>query len=307
MVSLPRNFDRFSDNISLDETRRGRIQGALNKLQSVVEGDNPLREYVLSAPFSQGSYSYNTAIKPVKIGGEFDVDVVLPINAARDGWFSRSPDDVLNHLATRLRTYYDQRVSRRNRCVRIEYAGDFHIDVVPGWAKDGVHYVPDRSEGSWRASNPAGFTAWVRQQNAKSGMRMVRAVKFLKFWRDHRFGGDVAPKSVLLTALAGYYANPEGRQGDVVPADDDAGYLHNLVWALHTWGEKQWWKPSIPNPTLTSEDLAARWSSEGWDQFKKRLGTLANRIDDAYHDTDRQRSAVKWQSAFGEGFPGYVV
>lgn len=307
MASLPPNFERFSDNISLDDTRRNRIDGALSKLGKVVAGDAPMGEYLAGAPFPQGSYSYSTGIKPVKVGQEFDVDVVLPIDAARGRWMARSPDDVLNHLATRLRgSYPDQRVSRRNRCVRIDYAGEFHLDVVPGWQKDGIHYVPDRSQGSWVASNPAGLTAWVKQQNARSSMRMIRAVKFLKYWRDHRFGGSVAPKSILLTALIGYHANPMP-EGNTVPADDDAGYLHNLVWALHLWAEKPWWKPSVANPSLSSEDLSANWSSEGWEQFKKRLGTLVNRVDDAYHEEDRARSARKWQEAFGDAFPAYVV
>ncbi len=136
MAILNDHFQKFHQNISLDSSRTERIKSAYNALCDFVESDKPLSS-ALREIFLQGSYRNNTAVRP--ISGEFDVDVVLAIDATdHSSWWrsKRSPSDVVRWVASRLRTnpVYGTNnitVQQRTRCVRLVYAGDFHLDIVP--------------------------------------------------------------------------------------------------------------------------------------------------------------------------------
>ena len=63
-------------------------------------------------------------------------------------------------------------VSPKNRCVRITYANEFYMDILPA-CKDSTAggtciRVPDRDMRAWTASNPIGYADWFHQQCALS-------------------------------------------------------------------------------------------------------------------------------------------
>ena len=52
----------------------------------------------------------------------------------------------------------------KNRCIRLNYSGDFHMDILPGiqeneWDEDKLQ-IPDRLLGCWVSSNPRGYAKW---------------------------------------------------------------------------------------------------------------------------------------------------
>ena len=77
----------------------------------------------------QGSYALGTIIKPVRDGQEYDADILLYMTY--DG--SKEPKDFINALYNCLRSSgtYREKVHRKTRCVTLDYAGDFHLDIVP--------------------------------------------------------------------------------------------------------------------------------------------------------------------------------
>lgn len=53
---------------------------------------------------------------------------------------------------------YNEILEAKNRCLRLKYHGDFHMDILPGiqefaWDDDRL-CIPDRSLGLWVSSNP---------------------------------------------------------------------------------------------------------------------------------------------------------
>ena len=114
---------------------------------------------------------------------EYDVDVccLLDLEAVPDG--TEEPKRLVRWLARRLKRVeaYSEKVSTRPRCIRIEFPGDFHLDVVPvvedralgsvgflvpNQAVDGVSLlVPNRDINGWEATNPQGLARWYREQN----------------------------------------------------------------------------------------------------------------------------------------------
>jgi hypothetical protein len=75
-----------------------------------------------------------------------------------------TPEQIFNFVWNALgedETYRQMR-SKRNRCIRLEYADGrkFYLDVtpaVPDWAREKFLYVPDRERQNWCSSHPIGF------------------------------------------------------------------------------------------------------------------------------------------------------
>ncbi len=159
-------FRAFNTRISLDQARLRRIQSAHHALRNSAENDAALSKMLLGS-FIQGSYAQGTAIRPPE-GGTFDVDVVLAFNLSKEGWLDdelRHPDAAIRWLARRVRGFPQTpgRVLTRSRCVRIEYQGDFRMDVVIAHAPsglDGTILIPDRRREGWIKSRPRGLIDW---------------------------------------------------------------------------------------------------------------------------------------------------
>ena len=77
----------------------------------------------------QGSYALGTLIKPVDDNDEYDADIQIVMNP-NPKW---EPKDYINQVNRTLsgnKTYADK-LRLKTRCVTVDYAGDFHLDVVP--------------------------------------------------------------------------------------------------------------------------------------------------------------------------------
>ena len=141
----------------------------------LAEEDSPLRFFQPSV-YPQGSMRIKTAIRPDS-GKEFDVDLVCEFKRIPHS----DPKVVKNLVWDRFHNsdrYKDMAVEK-NRCVQIQYAGDFHMDVMPcvpgqpGWTKVGAVWVPDKKLDNWKPSNPIGFARFVETAAAK---RPVEAI-----------------------------------------------------------------------------------------------------------------------------------
>lgn len=131
-MELPQHFERFLGNISLDEPKLNRIGSEHENLRRALEADQSVHP-ALYETFLQGSYVHGTAIRPLGKRTDFGVDMCcsLYLNAVPDG--TEEPTRLVRWLARRLKKVdtYRGKVSTRPRCVRLDFPGEFHMDVVP--------------------------------------------------------------------------------------------------------------------------------------------------------------------------------
>lgn len=171
--------------------------------------------------YPQGSMALETTVRPLR-QEEYDLDLVCQL--LRTGLDAMS---VYNMVYARLMSHntYATMVEKKNRCIRINYAHDFHLDIIPAEpdvTRGGTAIlVPDRSLVSWTPSNPKGFVGWFRgrcailKRAAKAEAvpsptpaaqkpALTIAVQLMKRRRDLFFSdATIAPRSVVLTTLAG--------------------------------------------------------------------------------------------------------
>jgi hypothetical protein len=241
----------------------------LNKPNSILANANPLI-------YPQGSIAIGTATKPVG-HDEFDLDLVcqLQINDYI------SPEQLKRAIGNRLKenAIYQERLEEKNRCWRIIYSGEFHMDILPArpdanFPEQTALLVPDKELRAWKESNPKGFAAWFLERSKLSPLTNANvradvepppppatattktplqlAVQILKRHRDIYFGRDEdAPISIIITTLA---AKAYVGQNSIYDT------LQHLLVRMPTFIETDAaGSPFIGNPVNLKENFADKW------------------------------------------------
>ena len=263
----------------------------------LAEDNSPLARF-RPVIYPQGSMRIRAAIRPIH-GKEFDVDLVCEFKEMP----SADPKLVKKLVWDRFQQSdrYRSMAVEKNRCVQLQYAGDFHMDIMPcvpgqpGWEKVGAVWVPDKKMNDWKPSNPTGYAAFVetsasrlpqqrlRVLNASKGEvrakaadvqplppdqsftkpALIRIIQVLKRHRDEHFRNDhdSAPISVIITTLATH------SYSDVVGKmtfDSVYDLLLEVVAGMPKFilVNKETAAYTIPNPTHQKENFAEKWNSD---------------------------------------------
>jgi hypothetical protein len=273
--------------------------------------------------YAQGSLRIGTTVKPL-FAQEYDLDLVSEIHV--DPLLFPNPVDLLNLVEGRLREHkiYKEMIERKNRCIRINYAGDFHLDILPACPDTASGatcvVVPDREARCWKHSNPRGFASWFEataaevqpefkrlaeplpEQVAAEDMVVLKlVVQLLKRWRDVAYAKalDIAPISIVLTTLAGnFYRRQDSVSGALL------GILDAIVSALPATG-----RLVVCNPSNPKEDL-----SERWDKHPEAYGAFCigiRRFATQWRKLNEQRGipqiATALEQLFGETIAKDVI
>lgn len=242
--------------------------------------------------YPQGSVAIGTTVKP-RQQDEFDVDLVIQVASAE-----ADPHRLYELVASRLEETdrYRPMVERKNRCIRLNYTGDIHLDALPAkpapGATNGEILVPDRELSDWSDSNPRGYAAWFlakaeglyfearkraeplpEPEDADDKPPLKRAVQLLKRRRDLVFDGGegVAPRSIVLTTLAArMYA---GQLAVSTTLLDVVANIRRLT--QETSGILV-----VPNPQNEAENFAEKWNAHSYRLFVRF-------IDDFHQDLQR--------------------
>ena len=311
-MTLPDQFASFIEIISLNQTRRTRIERALSTFQNFCNEDGPVSE-ALVEQFRHGSFAHGTVVRPSNGEDEYDVDVTLVLDNSKLSLQSKSPSSILSWVSTRIRSYYRKmpflesapKIVQMPRCIRIEYAGDFHLDIVPAHYRTklfgGFDYssllVPDRLQKNWINSNPKGLNAWVRSVDKSTDRRFSKVVKMLKQWRNQKFDGGRAPKSIVLEVLTGQ--NISGLDSSTLEE-----VFHGTLCSISDWFNNHLFisSISISNPSLTTEDLALAWPTDCRKLFLKKLDSAISWSEKALNAKHESSTLNCWGNVFGNGF-----
>jgi hypothetical protein len=270
-------------DLQLTDTQYDRATSAYDAISSWLSApDSPVAEFDPDV-YPQGSMAIGTTVRP-RDGEEFDVDLVCSLNGLTGARPSRQA--VLNIIAARMRTHgtYGPMVEIKDRCVRINYAGQFHADIVPGlpapragdWGSTAI-VIPCRKQEAWIPTNPLGYKGWffsrcespmlmekraavapfpkpVEEQNKASLQCLVQLGKRR---RDVYFGAadSVAPTSILLTTVFGLHVGSERLLYDAAIATIDRIIGIYKVPLGHT-------PPVVENPSNPGENLARHWQED---------------------------------------------
>lgn len=293
-------FDQFLQRLQLDPSRVQRIDQSLRHLEQVIAAD-PLFRRRRPNLFLQGSYAQGLAVRPLDPETDYDVDIVVEM----DFGLTVTSTAMLDWFAGRLAddSVFRDRLVRHDRCVRVEYAGAFHLDVVParrfrpnGQPFQGRLKVPDRQRG-WRTSYPRGFIRWCELQERRTGGDFGRVVQMLKRWRDTNHPDARRIRSIVFTTLIGRVV-PPWRHGGASTRPDSEVLTQALI-RLDRYLQPRATPPRVSNPSLPGENLARSWTRGDFGHFR-------NAVHEAMGAAMRAQligRPAAWRTLFGTSFP----
>lgn len=298
------DFDVFlEDKVNLDDVRLTTLEKRVDAIESFILDHDSFGEFC-SHLVPAGSWAFRTIIKPVQRNDGFDADVLVPMTE-QDGW---SPKDYVEELykAFKASATYKDRVQKHKRCVRIIYANEFHVDVVPHVARAGQHYVCFRLKpkdvGTFELSNPEGFTAWMDERSRASSGNFIKVVRLIKYLRDYK--DTFTCVSIILTTLL-------GEQLDVIEAKLNPNLYKDVPTALVTLMRKladslPETMPAVMDPGGTGDNFTDRYKDDwNYENFRSMIQSYADRMDAAFNESDRAESIRLWRDIFGDEFkPG---
>src|SRR5258708_2048574 len=159
-------LDRMAADTQLDDTRKSRMKQSFEAVKAWIEADELFFRPYRYDVYPHGSVRILTTVKPIG-KDEFDLDFAIHLLAFRTG---HTPGRIYGELRRRLEEHgtYRSMIELKPRCIRLNYAGEFHMDILPGiqefeWDANRL-LVPDRELGGWVSSNPRGYADWFLER-----------------------------------------------------------------------------------------------------------------------------------------------
>ncbi len=308
-------LDLIGVSVQLTSTQFSRAETSYHTVGEWLDApDSPIRRYRPTI-FAQGSLALDTTVKPLS-HTEFDLDLVCLVQVSD----TVSPAAVYDFLLKRMRDHgtYDKIIVEMPRCIRLDYSGDFHLDIVPAVPDSKCRpgetclKIPDREKKIWCSSNPTGYVRWFDTQAAKrllyekaarfsangANVTPLRdpvpaytkpplklAVQLLKRRRDIAFKGreNLAPSSIILTTLCGLFYRGEDHPTDA---------LMNILSGICDWACRE--PIRLVNPSNPKE-----WITDRWNDKPEMYAAFVQEIVDL---------RVRWEKLIRYGrYPGFVA
>lgn len=276
------------ENLQLSPTQYQKAEDSYCAIAKVISAANSPFAHWDANLYSQGSMRLRTTVKPIDT--PHDLDLVCEFDVSHE---EVDPMVLLDDMFQLFSDHgvYCGMVTKKNRCVRIAYKGEyeFWLDILPACRDD--HHggtcirVPDYDLRRWKASNPVAYAEWfksasrriiVKFDDSRRGVIVAEAtveplpalqtteektmlqliVQLLKRWRDvHYVNSEYPPISIVLTTLAADLYSGEQSISMALLA-----VLNGIVARLdaaHAKGRRL----EVRNPVHPEEDFSERWNS----------------------------------------------
>ena len=293
---MAKNIQQFAeflrDEVNLNQSRLDRLETSVGAVNDYLKDNLPGYQTM----DKQGSYALGTLIKPVDDNDEYDADIQIVMNP-NPKWEAKDYVHAINQTLAGNKNYVDK-LRLKTRCVTVDYAGDFHLDVVPRVTINGKHCVCNRIDNKFEETDGTGYRDWFNGKNRITGGNLKRVVRLLKHLRDHK--NSFTAKSILLTTLAGnaIKVSDEG----TAAVSTVAGTLETVLSRMNDYLQQHPNMPIIKNPVLPTEDFNRHWDQRRYANFRNRVQSYAQTAKQAKAEPSAEKAIKLWQDLFGDKF-----
>jgi|CXWL01.1.fsa_nt_gi hypothetical protein len=283
-------FQSFFDKIRLSKTKKEYLEAAKEAIRERIIKYFKNEMKIGPPKFHvQGSFSMGTIINPLDGGYDIDDGIYLQnLNADKNKW--ESPETVHRWICEAVKGHTKEEPVDKNTCVRVIYAGEYHVDLPIYVVWGNVAYIAEKGTAGWHKSDPKAFTDWFKNQMSSRGDQLLRVVCYLKAWADNQPKSPKMPSGLLLTILA-------ANQFVSAQRDDDA--LSKTVNAMAAYMMAS---NVVLNPVDSSEDIARKVSQIEMNNFKLNLKILKEQCSEAINKQEELEASKIWERVFGDRF-----
>src|SRR5258708_21327957 len=286
-------IERLGQQLDLTETQRQTAEDRYKAVGAWISGsDDPILR--TATIYAHGSFALGTINKPLSYD-EYDVDLACLIAGLSSSCSAAALKGAFgNRLKENAR--YARIVEEKQRCWRLNFGGEFHMDVPPSIPNAACMHegerVPNKKLREWKPTNPKGYRRWFEQRaGLQPRMRqrfadqlqkradiepfpeyrplqgiLRRSVQIAKRHRDIYFlnlDPSLAPISIIITTLAAQSYAFCVRQFEF---DSELDVLSATIRLMPTFvqigaagGRRQWF---VPNETTNDENFAEKWNQD---------------------------------------------
>ena len=273
--------------------------------EDLAQPNIPIRSWL------QGSYKFGTQIRPSDKDGEFDIDLGIYFEIAGDPTSSElQPAELKNSVQQSLLRYKEHLNNdstevdepSKERCCRIHYAKEFHIDV-PCYILDtqtDTRILATQSN-NWEYSDPKSIYVWWKSQFEGNERALARRlVCYLKMWAALNIEKAERPSSIMLTVLMANALNKLNANPNIpVISGDDEWFAFIIGAILQEFRENNY---QVQNPIDNAEDLN-RLNYLQNVSLEAHFSGLFDLVQKAYSSTNIIQSAAVWSEIFSHFFP----
>ncbi len=310
-------LDRMAAEVQLDKSRNERMISSYGHVKEWIESDEKFFRAYSYDVYPHGSVRIRTTVKPMG-SDEFDLDIAVHLKQNTP----HTPEKIYRELNRRLSENgrFKDIMELKNRCIRLNYSGDYHIDILPGIQELEYDHnrliIPDRQLGAWVSSNPRGYADWfIKKANTvkvsllqkamsaenlpsddfESKKPLQRAVQLIKRYRDIYFqeNSKYRTSSIILTTIAGELYRGED---SIFQTVDNIVTL--ILESVHSLPERL----KVLNPVNPAEDFTDKWDAEPgyYEAFKSFARHLNSEWQKLKKDNGVQDEGDIFKGLFGD-------
>jgi hypothetical protein len=187
-------LDALAEELAISETRYNQAYDRYKSLGKWLNRDGSSIKIFEPSMYIQGSFAFETVIKPLTDTEEYDVDMVCELIRLSKNELSQNKLKQLLGIeieAYRLANNMQKQLEERRRCWTLNYAdgAQFHIDIVPAlpngagvrlmleqrsldatWADTAIAITDNEVANytvitdDWPRSNPKGYREWFKSR-----------------------------------------------------------------------------------------------------------------------------------------------
>ncbi|SFT74818.1 hypothetical protein SAMN05216474_2132 [Lishizhenia tianjinensis] len=319
---------RIAHELELDQSRKERMEQAYGKVLEVLKKDEIFFKDLELELYAQGSIRIHTTVKPIN-REDFDLDAVLHIY---DLYNKYDPVKIYNALVRVLEQdpYYKTILKKKDRCVRLDFKNDFHIDILPGCMAEVDNReriaIPEKKLKDWSSGNPKGYGNWfLDKSKLENGFLLEsfsksfsnsfikadvdaeplpdtqfyektplqRSVQLVKRYRDIYFQDrENRVSSIVITTLMGRFY---GKEETIYETIDSCLAKIKSSYNKALEDGKRF---KIYNPVDDKEDFTDSWTDDNYRSFYSFIEDLYAKWE--YLKKNFEKSGEKYVSLFGE-------
>jgi len=293
---LSKSLEQFAEDLDISESKyleaEKRYKGVGDWLE---KDDSPLYQYAPEI-YPQGSISLGTVIKPITNKDEYDVDLVCFLAKLREE--ATSQVELKKMVGDRLKAsdiYIKLLDKEGNRCWTLNYANEFHMDILPAISDDVLRaqgglladavLITDAQkianrDVEWPKSNPKGYVKWFKSRHEatfvavrnslaqieKANVNEIpeyrvktplqRAVQILKRHRDIYCARKRSTCKPISIIITTLAASLYRGQNNIYTA------IYDILLGINESTIKKAGVFYIPNPANPNENFAEKWNSD---------------------------------------------
>lgn len=284
MANLDYLFKEFNSDLFITDSKKKKMMSSKNHLREKIrcyfeknhDGYTPKF-------FIQGSYKLNTLIRTKDDTCDLDDGV----------YFYSNPDNV---TGTTLQKWVKESVdgttdatpTHKRKCIRVDYRAGYNIDLPVMVFNDNKDAHPNLAvkNGDFQFDDPKEFVDYFKNKKTD---QMVRIIKYLKAWCDHK--RENMPSGLSMTVLSLKHFQNNQR--------DDIALKYVLIEIEKDL--KRSFKCIMP--TTPHDDLFDGYSETKRNNFMNNLSAFIDDAKKAIEEPNHNKASKLWRKHLGERFP----